>query len=145
MGPRILGGEVAAAGVQLLHEAAAVGEDGGDDRPGANGPSSTSSQLPFAPRLAEQQELSVDRVDRDVDVPVVVEVGRGEAPADDARRVVQSRRRATRGCELPRMAVPASGSRSAWTGSALFATARDRDGAVREHEIEVGVVVEIDP
>ncbi len=49
VGARILGGEVAAPGVELAHEPAAAGQHGGDLVPGAKPFGFTSSQWPRAP------------------------------------------------------------------------------------------------
>ena len=83
MRPGILGREVAAAGVDLLHEAAAVRQHSRDDRAGREAGERDLEPVALGARVAEQHQLAADRVDGEVDAPVVVEVGRSETTTVD--------------------------------------------------------------
>ena len=86
---RILGREVAAPGLDLADESAAVGEHRRHDRAGRERARLTSSQWPERAGVAEQDQLAADRVDRDVHAPVVVVVRRGDPAAVDERRAIE--------------------------------------------------------
>ena len=78
----ILRGEIAGAGVNLTHELPPVRAVlAVTTEPGANPLSFTSSQWPVAPVFRSRISRPADRVDRDVEVPVVVVVGCGQAAA----------------------------------------------------------------
>ena len=85
----ILGREVAAARVHLADELRPSGSDSGDDGAGREVRSRTSSQWPARRSVLEQDQPSADRVDRDVEVAVVVVVGGSEPAAVHARRLLE--------------------------------------------------------
>ena len=141
---RVLRRQIARPRLHLAYEPATVGRTAVTTAPGENLASRTASQWPTAPVGRKQLELPADRVDGDVHPAVVVEVGRREAAADDAGKVVpadecgpvresgvDSWRRAHVLEHLDRLRV----SREI----------RDRDSAVGEHEVGLAVEVEVDP
>ena len=91
----------------------------------------------------QEHQLAADRVDRDVHAAVVVVVGGSQAASDHPRRC--SEPDCPGGvCELPRPAVRGQVLEDL-NGLGARLQANHGDRAVREHEIEVAVEVEIDP
>ena len=138
MRARVLRGEVAAACVQLLHRGAPIGKGGGEDGPGLEALQRDVEPVADGARVLEQDEWAADRVDRDAHPAVVVEVGGCEATADDLRQSLlvddpaRIRERAVAEIfeHLDRTRV----------------TLQIRDGnrAVREDQIGVAAVLEVD-
>ena len=111
--------------------------------PGAKAGSFDLEPVALGARVAEQHQLAADRVDGEVDLPVVVEVGRREAATVDLGHGVEPDHLA-RGGELSRMIVRGEVLEGLERFRALV-EADDGDGAVCDHQVEIGVVVEIDP
>ena len=86
----------------------------------------------------QQDQLSADRVDGDVHAPVVVVVGRRDATPVDERPGVEADRWAHVG-------EPALHVREDLERRSVLRQIRDRDGAVRQDEVEPAVVREVDP
>ena len=143
MDARILRGEVAAAGVHLAHEPPAVRQHGGD--PGARSEAAEPHLEPVAGGAAvpEQDQPAADRVDRDVDVAVVVVVGRREPAAVRAPDGV----RPDGGARVGELAAPPFAGQVLQHLDPLRVLRQvlDRDRAVGEDEIEIAVEIEIDP
>src|SRR6185312_14615561 len=124
--------EVARPGVELPYQAAAVGERHGDDRAGREPPN--LEPVPLRAVVAEQLERAADRVDRDVGVTVVVEVGDGEPAAVPRFRrsgVERADGPAVRGHDADPLRV--------------LGKAPDGDSAVRDRELGAAVEIEVGP
>ena len=141
MNSRVLGREIAAAGLQLADEPASVRELGGDGRARVEASQRDLEPVPGRVAVLEQHERAADRADRDVDIAVVVVVGRREAAphdprrisVDDAAHVLEPQRRPRPQVleHLDRLGVPRQ--------------APDRNRAVGDHEVRVSVAVEVGP
>src|SRR2546427_7472994 len=84
MHARVLGREVAGAGLYRPHLPLPGAVDDGDDRAGRERLDVHLEPVARGARVAEKEKLSADRVHRDVDAAVVVEVARGQSTAVDA-------------------------------------------------------------
>ena len=91
-----------------------------------------------AASAAQQDEPAADGVDRDVDVAVVVDVGGGEAAAVLTREPVEPHETG----HVRELAVQVL---EHLHRAAVGLQIGDGDRSVREHEVEVAVVVEVDP
>ena len=139
----ILRREVAAARVHLLDEPASVRQHHGDDGARCEATEVHAEPVALRARVVEQDQLAADRVDRDVDAAVVVEVGCRKAAANHTGGGIQADGRC---CvrKLPRMTVRGEVLEDL---DRLCALAEPGDGnrAVCEREVEIPVEVEIDP
>ena len=136
MDARVLGREVARAGCTSCDELAAVRRASTvTTRAGRERAQLHLEPVAGAAGGAQEHQLAADRVDREVDAAVVVEVGGGDAAAVDAREPVERRRGALASTNRCRDASRAPGS------ARVLRQVRDRDVAVREHEVEPAVVV----
>src|SRR5829696_648218 len=140
---RILRGEVAAAGLKLTDEPAAVGQNRRHSRAGRERAELHLEPVAAGAARPQQHQLAPDRVDRDVEIAVVVEVGSRE-PAAVARL---ERSRADGRARVRERAAPAGAAQVLEHLDPLGVAreAGDGDGAVREHEVEISVEVEVDP
>ena len=133
MGAAVLGGEVAAAGAGLPDEPAPSASTTVTTAPGTEG-AEPPRPVTLGAVVAEQLQGAADRPDGEVDVAVVVVVGRGEAPAVarfGGADVEGPHRAAPGGDDLEPLGV--------------LREARDRDRAVRKGELEAPVEVEVRP
>ena len=87
---------------------------------------------------AQQDQLAADRVDRQVHVAVVVEVRRGQPAPVRPRQPIEP----DQGRHVRELAVDVL---QHLHRPGVAGQVRDRDRPVREHEVEVPVVVEVDP
>ncbi len=111
--------------------------------PGWNPSSSTSSQVPPACSFSQQDEPAAHRADGDVEVAVVVVVGRGASAGEERADLVQ----ADLAAELLEAAGRALGGQVAerLDGSRSAEVAVTGMSPFDEDEIEVGVEVEVGP
>ena len=86
-------------------------------------------------RVAQQDQRPADRVDRDVDAAVVVEVGGSETTTVRAERCDEVRR--------GERSVVVLGEDLYWAG--VLREVRDRDRAARQNEVEPAVIVQVGP
>src|SRR5262249_46474058 len=87
---RVLRGEVAAPGVHLTHDPAALREDRRDDRAGRELRERDLEPVSVSAVVAKEGERTADRVDGDVRRSVVVEVRDGQAATVHARSRARS-------------------------------------------------------
>ena len=143
MNARILGRQIAATRMHFADEPATVGEHDAHD-----GARSEHGQLHLEPvparRLVpKQDEPPSDRVDRHVEVSVVVVVGRREAATVDARDSLEPH-----AVSHGREPLVLSGLGDVLDDLDVLRIPpqiHDRYGAVGQHEIEVAVEIEVRP
>ncbi len=143
MDARVLGGEVAAPGVQLLHEPASVGKLGGHDRAGRERRERHLEPVAALPGIAQEDEPAPDRADREVHRPVVVVVSRRQPASVHARPAVRPAQDAD--VREPR---PRTGARDVLDDlqpARVVREVRHRDRAVRDRELRASVEGEIGP
>ena len=134
MDARVLGREVAAPRQDFPYEPAPVRKDRSHPRAGRQPAELHLEPVPCAAGVVQEHESAADRVDGDVDAPVVVVVRGRDAPSVHERDPVE-----------PQVLEPTPVVAEHLHRSGVLRQVRHGDGAVGEHEVELAVVPEVDP
>ena len=141
MHSRILGREVARARLHLADELPPVRSVAVTTAPGANVREPNLEPVPLRRVVSEQDQPAADRVDGDVEVAVVVVVGRREAAS--VHRGVRASHGALTGAK--RGCLPGPDVLEDLHAPGVLREVQDGDRAVREDEVEIAVEVEVGP
>src|SRR5262249_6447173 len=135
---RVLGGEVAAAGLDLADEPLPIRKYRGDESTRRELRQAHLEPVPGGAGVVQEDQPAADRVDGDVHAPVVVVVGRRyPAPVDERARLDADGR--------AHVGKPALDVRQDLECGGVLLQVRDRYGAVRQHQVERAVAREVDP